>query len=269
MVELDSESCDGGDLAGQSCRSLGLGRGTLRCTAACGFDTSDCRFCGDGRVHADEACDGTGLQGQSCISLGFSGGTLRCDGDCNFDAQGCALCGDGAIGAGENCDGSNLRNESCGSLGLGTGTLGCSAASCHYDTRGCSTGASVCGNGIAEADEQCDGIDLVSHDCTSLGFDFDGGSLGCNGATCRYDLSGCERSSGSMCLNRCIDGNCEALIDKCVQSPDCQRVLDCLDGCLDDASLDCTARCVVGIPSGATIAIVAADCVADCALECR
>jgi hypothetical protein len=268
VAELGSESCDGGDLAGQSCRSLGLGRGTLWCNAACGFETGDCRSCGDGRVHPGEVCDGTRLQGQSCVSLGYSGGTLRCDGDCNFDASGCALCGDSVIGAGENCDGADLRGASCSSLGLGAGTLACSAASCHYDTRNCA-GTGFCGNGIAEADEQCDGMDLVSHDCTSLGLGFDGGSLGCNQATCRYDVSGCERSSGSVCLNRCIDGNCASLIDRCDQSPDCHQVLDCLDSCLDNASLDCTARCIVGIPNGANLAIVAADCVADCALDCR
>jgi hypothetical protein len=269
VVELEAESCDGGDLAGQSCRSLGLGRGTLRCSPGCSFDTRDCRLCGDGRVHANEACDGTRLQGQSCVSLGYSGGALGCHGDCSFDVGSCALCGDGSVGPGENCDGANLLGQSCASLGLGTGALACSAASCHYDTRNCDTGAGFCGNGIAEADEQCDGMDLVSHDCASLGFGFDSGSLGCNQATCRYDLSGCGRSSGPMCLNRCIDGNCAALIETCDRSPDCHQVLDCLDGCIQDASLDCTARCIVGVPNGATIAIVAADCVADCALECR
>jgi len=42
-VRAGQETCDGTDLAGQSCAGLGLGTGTLSCAADCGsFDTTQC-----------------------------------------------------------------------------------------------------------------------------------------------------------------------------------------------------------------------------------
>jgi glutathione peroxidase-family protein len=37
-----AEQCDGTELGGASCESLGLGTGTLGCTAECGFDSAGC-----------------------------------------------------------------------------------------------------------------------------------------------------------------------------------------------------------------------------------
>jgi len=42
FLENDVEQCDGSNLAGQSCGTLGLGAGTLRCASSCTFDTSGC-----------------------------------------------------------------------------------------------------------------------------------------------------------------------------------------------------------------------------------
>ncbi|MBK8237185.1 MAG: hypothetical protein IPK74_16690 [Deltaproteobacteria bacterium] len=41
VIELDEE-CDGDDLGGFDCASLGLGDGTLTCTAQCYFDLGGC-----------------------------------------------------------------------------------------------------------------------------------------------------------------------------------------------------------------------------------
>ena len=41
-INQSSESCDGADLGGESCTSLGFGAGTLSCTTSCDFDTSAC-----------------------------------------------------------------------------------------------------------------------------------------------------------------------------------------------------------------------------------
>jgi trypsin-like peptidase len=41
-VRESGENCDGSDLAGQTCQSLGFGGGTLACTASCSFSTSGC-----------------------------------------------------------------------------------------------------------------------------------------------------------------------------------------------------------------------------------
>lgn len=85
-----NEACDGPDLRGQSCASLGLLAGELRCTPACGLDYSGCKSCGDGALQGAEVCDGPALGGRSCQSLGFAGGALACKG-CRLDASGCTL----------------------------------------------------------------------------------------------------------------------------------------------------------------------------------
>jgi len=46
-----------------------------------------------------------------------------------------------------------------------------------------------CGDGAADADEQCDGVDLDGATCASLGYSA-GGVLACD-ATCGFDTSGC------------------------------------------------------------------------------
>lgn len=54
------------------------------------------------------------------------------------------------------------------------------------------TGGPVCGNGIVETGEACDGGDLAGASCTSLGFDF--GSLSCSGS-CTFDTGNCSYGS--------------------------------------------------------------------------
>jgi hypothetical protein len=39
----NAEPCDGADLGGNTCLTLGFNEGVLRCTAQCQYDTSDCR----------------------------------------------------------------------------------------------------------------------------------------------------------------------------------------------------------------------------------
>ncbi|RLG21418.1 hypothetical protein DRN74_02540 [Candidatus Micrarchaeota archaeon] len=43
-VAEEGEDCDGEDLNGQSCQSLGYDKGTLRCDANCHFDSSECKY---------------------------------------------------------------------------------------------------------------------------------------------------------------------------------------------------------------------------------
>ncbi|HUE29308.1 MAG TPA: hypothetical protein VMR79_00430, partial [Verrucomicrobiae bacterium] len=83
------EDCDGADLGGATCVSLGFGGGTLACSPDCAFDTSQCgpERCGDGLVGPDEQCDpgGTGgvpppnFRGVTCPA----GGSLACAPDCS------------------------------------------------------------------------------------------------------------------------------------------------------------------------------------------
>lgn len=93
VLNLD-EACDGTDLDGASCASLGYDAGTLACSFTCGeFNTLGCYFegCGNGIVEAGETCDEADLGGQSCTSLEHGPGTLGCASTClAFDVSGCS-----------------------------------------------------------------------------------------------------------------------------------------------------------------------------------
>lgn len=93
---------------------------------------------------------------------------------------------------------------------------------------------SVCGNGVREPGEVCDGSDLVGATCASLFVGFTGGTLGCSPDCRSFDTSLCTRpasgcgnaiiEAGEQCdppfsnqgLNQCqalgIDGTC---LDSC------------------------------------------------------
>jgi hypothetical protein len=87
------EECDGSNLGGKTCQSLGYTGGTLTCDPDfCNFDPSQCTGnpCGNGKIDPLEDCEGTNLGGQTCQSLGFSSGTLSCDStDCWFNVDAC------------------------------------------------------------------------------------------------------------------------------------------------------------------------------------
>jgi hypothetical protein len=186
------EDCDGANLVGMSCASLGLGDGQLSCDDACGFDTSQCvstDTCGNGMVERGEQCDGADLQGYTCMTLGQGTGRLACDATCAFDLSGCEpsseTCGNGGLEFHEPCDG-DINPYTCEDLGYDGGDIGCTR-DCQLDTSAC-LGA-VCGNGTVDPGEQCDLADLQGFDCDSLGLGT--GTLACELATCTYDTSGC------------------------------------------------------------------------------
>ena len=139
------EQCDGVDLGGASCTSLGMGfsSGTLRCAAGCVYDTSSCSRCGNGTLDAGEQCDGSALGGATCSSIGMGfapGGTLSCGPSCTYVTSGCTRCGNGTIDAGEQCDGANLGGSSCTTVpgGFTGGTLSCTAG-CAFNTSTCTS----------------------------------------------------------------------------------------------------------------------------------
>lgn len=95
------EQCDGGQLGGATCNSLGLTSGMLRCASNCAFDTSLCATpatCGNGALEASEKCDGALLPSDvSCATFGFNGTNsshvrenLSCNPNCTINASQCA-----------------------------------------------------------------------------------------------------------------------------------------------------------------------------------
>ena len=201
---IDSaEDCDGTNLDGRSCTSLGLSAGTLLCSADCSYNLSGCGGagnCGNGAIDAGEQCDGADLASQTCATQGFVDGTLACSTSCAFDLSGCNAgvdCGNNTVDAGEQCDGADLGTGSCQSQGYDGGILAC-LTNCAYDTSGCTSG--LCGNSNIDAGEDCDGGNLNSETCATQGFV--DGTLAC-ATSCNFDVSGCN--AGVDCGNGSID----------------------------------------------------------------
>ncbi len=254
------EQCDGTPVD-SDCRTLGFPGGVLRCNENCSLDTSGClrAVCGNGKAEQDfwtyEECDGTDLRDQECYDLGFPGGTLHCRGDCTLDVSLCevpASCGNGVAEGTELCDGSDLGGVTCQDLGFSGGTLQCTE-SCGYDTSLCDWSGPICGNGILEEGEECDGVVWRYGSCEELGYS--GGTLGCNHCCCLLDTSLCECPEGyewtaSGCveesvLNRCGNGVIDAG-EECdgtnLGGETCERLgqmggtLKCTSDCIFDLS---------------------------------
>ncbi len=202
------EECDGSDLGGATCESLGYAGGTLACSPDCTLDTSRCiprpgseicdnqidddsdgltdcddpdcidptfcglGVCGNGLLESPEECDGSDLGGATCVSLGYTGGTLACSPDCTLDTSRCI-----PRPGSEICD-NQIDDDS-------DGLTDCSDPDCLQIPGACP----ICGNGIAESAEECDGTDLAGQTCESLGFQ--GGRLTCN-PDCTLNASGCQ-----------------------------------------------------------------------------
>jgi cysteine-rich repeat protein len=88
------EQCDGQDLAGLTCASLGRYGGTLACSPFCRADISNCSAdrCGDGVINGDELCDGAALE-IGCLAVGFDYGRAACSSSCTPSFGECGTLG--------------------------------------------------------------------------------------------------------------------------------------------------------------------------------
>ncbi len=189
------EACDGENFAGQSCASEGFTGGELRCTAGCGLVLTGCTGgCGNGVVEDAEACDDATANSDETPNA--------CRTDCVL-----AFCGDGVADATELCDGAALRAESCEGLGLGGGELACGLDCDAYDVSGCDR-PSLCGNGMIDPGEVCDGSELDGVGCVDRGYL--GGTLACAPDCLGLDEAACLRADGEPCLqdDQCDGGLC-------------------------------------------------------------
>ena len=93
------EECDGDDVSGETCESLGyrLG-GTLGCTRACTYDVDGCdgivaRNCGNEVAERSEECDRSDFRGLTCADFGFEAGELICNARCTIETGLCTESG--------------------------------------------------------------------------------------------------------------------------------------------------------------------------------
>lgn len=163
-------------------------------------------MCGDGVLDVGEDCDGP--PAEDCAGLGYVSGALGCDLSCEFDLSGCDGCNNGVIDTelGEDCDfdsqGDPLVSATCASLGfpMSGANPGC-ADDCQYDIKIC-----LCGNGMLDVLEDCDGSLFGMNTCQTEGFA--GGTLACT-PDCGLDTSGCSAcGDGNVDPGeQCDDGN--------------------------------------------------------------
>jgi len=131
---------------------------------------------------------------------------LVCGVDCLLDTSGCVrrpACGDGFVDAGELCDGVvfGFVDECTDYTGFIGGDLDCTST-CLLDTSGCIDVPS-CGNGVIDANEDCDGLLFgVIDSCVDYP-EFVSGSLVCNSVTCQLVTSGCRERAN--CGNGIVD----------------------------------------------------------------
>jgi hypothetical protein len=95
-VREPNEECEGDDVGGNSCETLGYYGGPLSCTGLCTFNFSGCAAvgrCGDGIVNGPEICDGADPVGLTCLDYGFDVGHLGCSTSCAPDFSGCGRIG--------------------------------------------------------------------------------------------------------------------------------------------------------------------------------
>lgn len=164
--------------------------------------------CGNGVIEGTEVCDQTNLNGQDCTSIegNFTGGTLTCSNSCTFVTTQCTTgneqCNNDILEAGEDCDGSLLGTATCQTVGNYVGgTLGCTTT-CDFDVSQCVPPAG-CGDGAVDAGEDCDGVNLDGNDCTTIGGNYTGGTLTCNG-DCTFNESQCT-TTPPTCGNGTLD----------------------------------------------------------------
>ncbi len=179
VVSSPFEQCEGEDLDGQTCESLGYYGGTLSCNLNCNFNLGSCQShgqCGDNQIQDlyGEECEGANLTGRTCLTLGYHAGTLTCGTDCRLDLTDCEAngrCGDGLIqpAFSEVCDG-DTGGQTCTGLGYWGGTLTCGADCRALDLSACEA-AGRCGDGTVQTTyESCDGDDLGQASCRSRGW---------------------------------------------------------------------------------------------------
>jgi hypothetical protein len=196
--------------------------------------------CGNGVRERNELCDGSDVGAAVCTDFGFTGGTLGCGPNCQayaFDS--CTgdtpqdpVCGDGQRTGDEPCDNFALNGLTCRDFGFDRGVLACAPDCSDFDTDACisdSGGDAVCGNGVQEAGELCDGADLGDASCTD--FEFEGGDLACGPACRTFVFSGCEEAP---CVPQCAGRSC---------GPDPVCGVSC-GSCDDGLSCNSAGQCV-------------------------
>jgi len=221
-----------------------IGGQAARCATSGTPSVAQCavKVCDDGPLcvgNAAARCSNNTIQGSTNCGTGqacrVEGGEANC--------YRVPDCGDNIVdkGIGETCDGANLDGQTCRTV-LGNdkaqGVLQCypkgHASQCRFNTSQCH----ICGNGIIEVNEECDGTNLGGAVC-GAGLV---GTVKCT-ADCKLDKSGCTAAcTGNICsagkIQVCSAGVLGAATT-CPGGADCKSATECGE-CKENA-FECTA----------------------------
>lgn len=266
------EQCDGSNLNGETCISEGYSGGTLGCTNTCVFSYSSCVSTpgcdNDGICDSGESCSGcsdcydqSGAQAD-CLTNYYCdyGSCMEDDGSLVSD------CGNNFIDAGEVCDGTNLNGNTCFSVaGMLFGSLSCKSDCSGYNTVNCYN--QRCGDGLVTGGEHCDGTNLNTASCSSLGLG--AGILACSLDCSSYDVSDCyipgcgngrvegteqcddgNDNNNDACTNSCRNAICgDSVVRLDLESCDTNNLngQTCVSQGFDAGTLRCTRACAFDI----------------------
>jgi cysteine-rich repeat protein len=268
FIQAGVETCDGSNIAGQTCMTQSFDGGVLVCAPDCSaFDTSNCHLCGNAVLEPGENCDGSVFMGNvTCEDFGPGGSTvangmLVCTSSCTvIDDSGCTYCGDDMQENPEQCDGIDLGGNSCqteapvGTMASG-GTATCNP-NCTVNIDDCT----YCGDLVVEMpNEDCESGMLGGQTCVSQGFD--GGTLGCT--SCMFNTNNCTecgddvREGTEQCDGADLNGaTCTSILGGAYRGPltctiTCQYNTDacCLNAdqpCAGNAAACCSGVCPGG-----------------------
>jgi hypothetical protein len=160
-----AELCDGNCPAlgscsdGSACTVDGLTGSAASCDAACAYTTIE--SCTDGDGCCAEGC--TSVTDDDCSATCGNDtveGSETCDGNCPADCNDNVACtADGSSGSAANCNlqCTHTTITSC------VGGDGCCPSGCNANNdNNCNP---VCGNGVVESGEECDGLSLPTATC--------------------------------------------------------------------------------------------------------
>ena len=187
------EQCDGANMNGKTCITEGFDGGTLTCNATCNFVTAACINCAANQCIQGAVCqnsdnDSCGFNGNACANCTTSGQV------CSWVTGTCvAPCGAGQCRGADNvCH--NSDNNWCGLNGNPCDDCNEPAETCQA---GVCTPAPLCGNGVINPGEQCDGANMGAQNCQVQGFDT--GTVSCN-ADCTVNTSACINCAANQCV---------------------------------------------------------------------
>ncbi|GEM_PF-5888527 len=235
------EACDGADLGSptQTCITQGFTSGTLRCSPTCAFDTLGCSVSSapqcvdadsDGVTDTDDRCTST-VAGSIVDANGCSTQQIDPDED--------SVCDPGAP-APRVCPTTSSCSSTLPCMNRCTGTDMCPGTPPldFVDDKGCTIPPTLCGNGLVDAGEQCDGGNAVGGDgCSST----------CQREDSAFLCTGTVPENARLCLSDETDLTVSAsrsVVATCTDARKCEYV--CSTGYVEDNSNVCVLANVCG-----------------------